>query len=64
MIMARQLARTAQGMPIEIDAFRTDKPWGNYECIKVDIFDHLIPALPYFDLELFELPNKRNFKSC
>jgi len=22
-----------------------------------DIFDHLIAAVPYFDLELFELPN-------
>jgi len=22
-----------------------------------DIFDHLLAALPYFDLEIFELPN-------
>ncbi|MFD0962869.1 mechanosensitive ion channel family protein [Pseudofulvibacter geojedonensis] len=62
MIMARQLAPTSQGMPIEIYAFSTDKRWANYEYIMADIFDHLIAALPYFDLELFELPNNGSFK--
>lgn len=62
MIMARQLAPTPQGIPLEIYAFSSDKRWENYEYIMADIFDHLIAAVPYFDLELFELPNSSSFK--
>ncbi|MGE5944171.1 MAG: mechanosensitive ion channel family protein [Flavobacteriales bacterium] len=61
MIMARQLAPTTQGIPMEIYAFSSDKRWENYEYIMSDIFDHLIAALPYFDLEVFELPSGTNF---
>ncbi|WP_100611600.1 mechanosensitive ion channel family protein [Confluentibacter lentus] len=61
MIMARQLAPTTQGIPMEIYAFSSDKRWENYEYIMSDIFDHLIAALPYFDLEVFELPSGTRF---
>ncbi|MCF6223791.1 MAG: mechanosensitive ion channel family protein [Flavobacteriaceae bacterium] len=57
MIMTRQLAPTSQGIPIEIYAFSSDKRWQNYEYIMADIFDHVIASVPYFDLEIFELPN-------
>ncbi|WP_298539733.1 mechanosensitive ion channel domain-containing protein [uncultured Aquimarina sp.] len=55
MIMSRQLAPTSQGTPLEIYAFSNDKVWKNYEKIVADIFDHLLSAIPYFDLEIFEL---------
>jgi len=61
MIMVRQLAPTTQGIPLEIYAFSKDKRWQNYEYIMADIFDHIIAAVPYFDLELFELPNNTSF---
>jgi miniconductance mechanosensitive channel len=61
-IMVRQLAPTSQGIPIEIYAFSADKIWKNYEYIMADIFDHLIASVPYFDLELFELPSNTTFK--
>jgi len=62
-IMTRQLAPTTQGLPIEIYAFSNDKRWQNYEYIMADIFDHIIAAVPYFDLEIFELPtNLASFK--
>ncbi len=61
MIMARQLAPTTQGVPLEIYAFSSDKRWENYEYIMSDIFDHLIAALPYFNLEIFELPSNSSF---
>lgn len=61
MIMARQLAPTTQGIPLEIYAFSSDKRWENYEYIISDIFDHLLAALPYFHLEVFELPSHSNF---
>lgn len=56
MMMTRHLAPTTQGIPLEIYLFSSDKRWENYERIMADIFEHLIAALPYFDLELFELP--------
>ena len=63
MIMARQLAPTTQGIPLEIYAFSSDQRWENYEYIMSDIFDHLIAPLPYFDLEIFELPSGTSFKN-
>ena len=63
MIMARQLAPTTQGIPLEIYAFSSDKRWENYEFIMSDIFDHLIAALPYFNLEIFELPSNSSFRN-
>jgi len=53
--MCRQLAPSAQGIPLEIYAFSLDKNWINYEAISADIFDHLLAAIPYFHLECFEL---------
>ncbi|MBW1297635.1 mechanosensitive ion channel family protein [Aquimarina litoralis] len=54
-IMSRQLAPTAHGTPLEIYAFSNDKEWKNYEKIVADIFDHLLSAIPYFNLAVFEL---------
>ncbi len=54
-IMVRQLAPTSQGIPLEIYAFSSDKRWENYEYIMSDIFDHVLAAVPYFELEVFEL---------
>ncbi|PHQ59051.1 MAG: mechanosensitive ion channel protein MscS [Maribacter sp.] len=62
MIMARQLAPTPQGIPLEIYAFSSDKRWENYEYIMADVFDHLLAAVPYFELELFELPSSGSFR--
>lgn len=55
-LMVRQLEPTTQGIPLEIYAFSSDKRWENYEYVMADIFDHLLAALPYFSLEIFELP--------
>ncbi|TYA69490.1 mechanosensitive ion channel, partial [Seonamhaeicola marinus] len=60
-IMVRQLQPTTQGLPIEIYAFSSDKRWINYEYILADIFDHVIAAVPYFELEIFELPSSSTF---
>ena len=59
--MVRQLQPTPQGIPLEIYAFSSDKRWENYEYVMADIFDHLLAALPYFSLELFELPVTKDF---
>ena len=54
-LMVRQLAPTAQGIPMEIYAFSADIRWQNYEYIMGDIFDHVLAAVTYFDLEIYEL---------
>ncbi|WP_439151284.1 mechanosensitive ion channel family protein [Winogradskyella sp.] len=54
-LMVRQLEPTAQGIPMEIYAFSSDIRWQNYEYIMGDIFDHVLAAVTYFDLEIYEL---------
>ncbi len=56
-MMTRQLHPTTQGIPLEVYVFSKDKRWQNYEFIMADIFDHLLAAVAYFDLEVFELPS-------
>jgi miniconductance mechanosensitive channel len=60
-MMCRQLQPTPHGMPLEIYAFSTDKRWVNYEYIMADIFDHVIASVPYFYLELYEMPSDHTF---
>tara|TARA_R100000935_G_scaffold8302_7_gene17493 strand:+ start:120254 stop:121528 length:1275 start_codon:yes stop_codon:yes gene_type:complete len=59
-LMVRHLAPTDKGIPIEIFCFSYDKTWENYEHIQADIFDHLIAAVPYFGLEIFESPSGKD----
>ncbi|MBZ9626822.1 mechanosensitive ion channel family protein [Psychroflexus sp. CAK57W] len=63
MMMTRQLAPTAEGIPLELYAFSKDKIWANYERVMAGIFDHLLAAIPYFELECFEYPSGKDLKS-
>jgi len=58
-VMCRHLQPTEKGIPIEVYAFSNDKRWINYEYIMADIFDHIIASVPYFDLEIYELPSEK-----
>ncbi len=62
-MMVRHLAPTDKGVPLEIYCFSYDKRWENYEHIQADIFDHLFAAIPYFGLEIFELPTGKDLQS-
>lgn len=62
-LMVRHLAPTDKGIPVEIFCFSKDKRWVNYEHIQADIFDHLLAAIPYFDLEIFELPTGKDIST-
>jgi miniconductance mechanosensitive channel len=53
-MMVRQLAPTEVGLPLELYVFTNTVQWVEYELIMADIFDHLIAAVPYFDLHIFE----------
>ncbi len=60
-VMVRQLAPSPEGVPLEIYVFVKDKVWVNYEKIMSDIFDHLLAAIPTFDLECFEYTSEKSF---
>jgi miniconductance mechanosensitive channel len=61
--MVRQLEPTSKGIPLEIYCFSVDKKWANYEAIMSDIFDHILAAIPYFDLEIFEEPSGSDLRN-
>ena len=56
-IIVRHLQPTEHGIPIEVLCFSRDKRWENFEYITADIFDHVIAAVSYFDLKLYEAPS-------
>ena len=60
-VMVRQLAPTPEGVPLEVYVFVKDKVWVSYERIMSDIFDHLLAAIPFFELECFEYTSDPNF---
>lgn len=60
-VMVRQLAPSPEGVPLEIYVFVKDKVWVNYEKIMSDIFDHLLAAIPTFDLECFEYTSEKSY---
>ena len=62
-MMVRHLPPTSQGIPIEIFCFSSDKRWENYELIQADLFDHVIAAVSYFNLEIFEEPSSKDITS-
>jgi len=55
--MVRQLQATENGLPIEIYVFSKEKGLKRFEEVAADIFDHLLAAVPYFDLEIFQSPS-------
>ncbi len=55
-ILVRQLPMSDNGLPIEIYCFTNTVAWLEYEEIQSDIFDHLLSAVSWFDLELFQQP--------
>jgi miniconductance mechanosensitive channel len=61
LLLCRQLQSTSEGVPLEVYAFTSDKEWQNYEYIMSDIFDHIIAAVSYFGLELYELRSNSEF---
>jgi miniconductance mechanosensitive channel len=61
-LMARQLAPGPTGLPLEIYAFTRTVEWGQYEAIQAEIFDHLLGAMPQFDLRVFQEPIGADFR--
>jgi len=59
--LVRHLEPTHYGLPVQIYVFSNDQVWANYEAIQADVFDHLLAAVPEFDLRLFQNPSGYDF---
>ncbi|WP_395048373.1 mechanosensitive ion channel family protein [Flavobacterium sp.] len=59
-MVCRQLQSTSYGVPLEVYAFSSDKKFENYEYIMADIFDHIIASVPFFNLEISEIPTEKS----
>lgn len=55
-LMVRQLAPSADGIPMELYCFTTTTRWVEYESIQGDIFDHVLAVLPEFGLRMHQSP--------
>ena len=62
-LLVRQLPPGAEGLPLEIYVFTNDTVWVHYEDIQSDIFDHLLAAIPEFELRLFQNPSGLDVQS-
>jgi miniconductance mechanosensitive channel len=62
--MVRQLQPTENGLPIEVYAFSVEKELEKFEIVAADIFDHLLAAVPYFDLEIFQSPSGSDMRAA
>lgn len=62
-IMVRQLAPTAEGLPVEVYAFTATTAWVAYEDIQSDIFDHIFAVLPEFGLRAYQAPSGGDIRS-
>jgi miniconductance mechanosensitive channel len=59
--LVRHLDPTQNGLPVQIYVFSNDQVWANYEAIQADIFDHLLAAVPEFELRVFQNPTGFDF---
>ena len=50
----RVLEPSSKGMPLEIYAFTKTVVWPEFEAIRTEILIHLLAAVPYFELKVFQ----------
>jgi len=61
--LVRQLAPGEHGLPIQVYVFTRTTAWVDYEGIQADIFDHLLAAVPEFDLRVYQDPTGADFRA-
>lgn len=60
--VVRQLPPSPEGLPLEVYVFSTDTDLADYEKVQADIFDHLLAAVPFFDLRVFQHPTGHDLR--
>lgn len=59
--LVRVLAPKPSGLPVELYVFAKTTQWEAYEGIQAQIFDHLLAAVPVFELRVFQEPTGLDF---
>jgi len=54
-LLLRTLEPGPEGIPLEVFIFLKASSWEQFESIQTNIMNHLIAALPYFELEAFQI---------
>ena len=62
-LLVRQLEPGPDGLPLEVYVFTKTTAWEAYEDIQANIFEHLIAALPEFELQIFQQPTGVDFRA-
>lgn len=60
-LCVRAMQATEYGIPLEVYAFSKRPNLVEYEVIQQDIVDHLITALPLFELRCYQAPSSHDF---
>ena len=63
-VMVRQRPPTPEGLPLEVYSFTDETSLVDYEGVQADIFDHLLAALPFFDLRVFQNPTGHDVQTA
>lgn len=59
-LMVRQMPIEDRGVPIEIYCFTNTTVWSEYEDILANIFDHILAAATYFELDIYQRPSGKD----
>ncbi len=62
-LIVRQLAPTADGLPLELYCFTNTTAWVAYEGHQSNIFDHMLAILPEFGLCVFQHPSGADLRA-
>jgi miniconductance mechanosensitive channel len=62
-LVVRQLAPTADGLPIEIYCFSKSTGWVEYEEVQSSIFEYVFAVASYFNLVIFQNPSGKDVNS-
>lgn len=63
-MLVRALAPTPEGLPMEVYLFSREQRWAEYEAIQANIVEHLLAAMPSFDLEPFQHPTGGDWRQA
>lgn len=58
--MVRTLPPVANGLPVQIYCFSSNKNWPSYESIQAEIMEHFVSVLPAFELYPFQNADARD----
>ena len=60
LLMVRTLPPVANGLPVQIYCFSSNKNWPSYESIQAEIMEHFVSVLPAFELYPFQNADARD----